>query len=73
MSDTFTPKIELIDIWYTGSDNYRLINKGAGPDELQILSSDYEWVPESLHFVHGVLCNRIKELNRILTDLTLLV
>lgn len=60
-----TPSVEqlvVIDSWISGDDNYRLVNKGAGPDELQIYLGDGKWKPESPQYVHSTLCNRISQL-----------
>lgn len=53
--------------WMNGCDEYRLVDKGAGPLELQVrnpLSSDNEWKPESSCYTHSVLCFRIIELEK---------
>jgi hypothetical protein len=60
--DTFMERITVIDEWDNSHERFRLINKGAGPDELQVrdgLSGDSAWRRESSQYVHGVLCNRI--------------
>ena len=61
MGDTYKEEITVINRWETRHDIYRLVNKGAGPDELQILDCG-KWRPESSCYIHGVLCHRISSL-----------
>lgn len=56
--------VSIVDEWASGGDRFRLVNLGAGPDELQLLR-DGMWVPESPQYVHGVLCARICQLRTI--------
>lgn len=61
MADGFIEKIIVLDEWQSGSESFRLINKGAGPVELQILK-DGEWVAESTCYTWGVITHRLLEL-----------
>ena len=68
MCEGFIEKITVLDEWETSSDQYRLVNKGAGPDELQIMD-DGAWRPESRCYVHSTLTSRIKKLSEKTTEL----
>jgi hypothetical protein len=57
----FVQKITVVDEWESGGQNFRLVDLGAGPYQLQLMR-DGSWVPESAHFVHCVLCERIVKL-----------
>ena len=59
--DTFTEEITVLDEWKTKTEKFRLVNKGMGPDELQVFKN-YKWVPETECYVHSILTRRIKEL-----------
>ena len=59
MNGTFVEKIKVTDQWESGGENFRLVDRGAGPRELQI-ERDRRWVAESPQYVHGVLCARIE-------------
>lgn len=61
MNGTFVEKIKVTDQWESGGENFRLVDHGAGPRELQI-ERDGRWVAESPQFIHGVLCTRIESL-----------
>jgi len=65
MQETFAQRITVKDEWESGGQRYRLVNLGAGPDELQTinpLTNDTDWRPETRCYVHGVLCSRIASL-----------
>ena len=58
MNSQHTESITVKDEWESNGDKYRLVNKGAGPMELQILDGQ-DWRAESSCYVHGILCDRI--------------
>jgi hypothetical protein len=63
--ETFTQNLTIIDEWESGGQPMRLVNLGAGPDQLQTINKDIgdtDWRPERSCYVHGVLCGRVKEL-----------
>jgi hypothetical protein len=62
-TDGHKENITIIDQWIGGCDYYRLVNKGAGPGELQTVRHN-EWVVEDPHFTHSVLCSRIQSLKK---------
>ena len=68
MADGFTEKITVLDEFDAGGESFRLVNKGAGPDELQV-KKDGEWVAETDHYVHGLLTRRVKELSELKAEL----
>ena len=59
MNGTFVEKIKVTDQWGSGGEKFRLVDRGAGPSELQI-ERDGRWVAESPQYIHGVLCARIE-------------
>ncbi len=59
--ETFVVNLTVIDEWEVGGDNYRLVNLGAGPDQLQILDNGV-WREESVCYQWPVLTHRIKDL-----------
>lgn len=59
--DTFTERLLIKDEWKTKSDQYRLVDLGAGPMKLQKRSNG-EWVEESLCYQWGVVVSRIEQL-----------
>ena len=56
--DTFVEKITVLDEWDSGSESFRLVDKGAGPYELQV-KKDVGWVAETRCYVHSLLTHRI--------------
>jgi len=68
MADGFVKKVTVFDEWEHGGQPMRLVNLGAGPDELQTINKDIgdtDWRPETRCYVHGVLCSRIRELSTL--------
>lgn len=63
MNETFIESFKVTSEWKSGGDNYRLVDKGAGPKELQILTGD-TWREESRCYIHSTLCNRIESLEK---------
>lgn len=61
MSDSFNKDTVVLDAWTAAGDNYRLVNHGAGPDEL-LIKRHTGWSSESRCYIHSTLCNRIKSL-----------
>ena len=61
MNSGFVEKIEVTDEWESCGEQFRLVDRGAGPRELQI-KRDRRWVAESPQYIHGVLCSRIESL-----------
>jgi hypothetical protein len=59
--ETFEVNLKIHDAWRTQNDYYRLVNLGAGPDQLQVENEDGTWRAESTQYVHGVRCARIRE------------
>ena len=59
--DAFIESITVIDDWESGKERFRLINKGAGPDELQIFDNG-KWRKESRCYEWGIVSSRIKQL-----------
>ena len=69
MCDAFVENIKVLDSWTTDGGNkaYRLVDKGAGPNMLQIIDGDAtEWRDESSYYVHGMLCQRILHLRKLI-------
>jgi len=67
MSETFERKITVLGEWEAGGQPYRLVNLGAGPDELQTINplvGDEDWRPETSCYVHGILTSRIAQLEQ---------
>lgn len=67
MNGTGSGTITIMDEWEVQGEAFRLVDKSAGPIELQVAvaNEDYtDWQPEREHFVHGVLCARVIELSR---------
>lgn len=63
--ETFVENLRVYDEWESGGERFRLVNHGAGPDELQVRGmgvDDKGWRPETSCYVHGVLCARIRRL-----------
>lgn len=61
--DNFTEKLTIISQWNAGGELFRLVNLGAGPDQLQIKVNG-EWKEESNQFKWGSSTNRIKSLEK---------
>lgn len=70
----FEKTTTVLDEWTSEGESFRLVDLGAGPQELQIEKSG-KWVPEQSFYIHGILCHRIAkkecEWNRIGKDLYL--
>jgi len=62
MSDTFIEKISVLDEWSISDEDFRLVDKGAGPNELQVMRNGV-WKSEKSFYTHSVLTHRIKELS----------
>jgi hypothetical protein len=56
--DSYPQKLEVISEWTAGGENFRLVDLGAGPMQLQIKRHG-AWVPESQQYIHSILCSRI--------------
>jgi hypothetical protein len=59
MNGGFVETLKVTDEWMSGGETFRLVDRGAGPRELQIERGG-SWVAESPQYVHGVLCARIE-------------
>ncbi len=68
--DTFPKEFKIVDQWKTATmqEKYRLIERSAGAPELQIKNNG-QWKPEASQYIHSVLCERIKQLGRLKTDM----
>ena len=60
---TFSPNLTVIDEWKAGGDKYRLVNLGAGPDQIQI-QDDSGWREESQCYQWSTVTHRIAELKK---------
>ena len=58
---TFYVSPVVLDEWENWGDKFRLVDQGAGPDELQIMQ-DGAWRPEKPCYVHAILTQRIRAL-----------
>jgi hypothetical protein len=63
----FEVKLTVIDAWTAGG-NYRLVNLGAGPYQLQIYDNG-EWREESVQYRWSAVTHRIEELKKTLSSL----
>ena len=63
MAEGFIEKITVKDKWVSGNEEFRLVDRSAGPWQLQIKKNG-KWVPESDQYVHSLLCSRIEQLTR---------
>lgn len=69
MSDSFTERIKVISEWVVkDGEQFRLVDKGAGPRELQHADAGEMFHPERECYVHGVLCHRIEQLEAELAE-----
>lgn len=57
--DTFKEQVKTLDEWRSGDEDFRLVDLGAGPTQLQIKQSG-AWIKEKDHYSWGVLISRIK-------------
>jgi hypothetical protein len=57
----FEEDLQIINSWESGSDKYRLVNLGAGPNQLQIFENG-KWREESVQYRWSAMSNRIKHL-----------
>ena len=60
--ETFEVNLVVIDSWKSSLEHYRLVNLGAGPDQLQVSNDGKDWREESEHFKWGVMTSRIADL-----------
>ncbi len=67
--DTFEEVITVLSEWNTTNDKFRLVNVGAGPDQLQVME-DGKWVEEKSYYRWGVLTSRVKVLEERLKNAT---
>lgn len=64
----YSPNIQIKDEWKQQGEVYRLIDTGAGPLKLEILTEDSGWKNEADHFAWGVMCRRISILKNMSID-----
>lgn len=69
MCDSFIEKIKIIDSWECSNEKFRLVNLGAGPNQLQIFKQG-KWVRESVCYEWGVLIDRVKQLKSLLKGIS---
>jgi hypothetical protein len=64
VGETFEEDLKVITEWESGGEKFRLINLGAGPDQLQVMNIGAdEWKRERGHYEWGVLTHHIKKLS----------
>ena len=64
-----TQRLTVVSEWKDGDEIYRLVDVGAGPNQLQVYR-DGLWIAERPCYIHGVLCARIAAMTKkIITEL----
>lgn len=61
MNESFEENIKVLSEWSDEYEEFRLVNLGAGPYQLQVKKFD-EWVKEKRCFEWGVLCHQLIKL-----------
>ena len=66
IGETFIERLEILDEWQVGNEKYRLVNLGAGPDQIQEFIVG-EWKEMSPCYRWSTVTQRIVQLKNSIT------